>query len=42
MRVSPGKDATEVANFMVKKLTENPPYGAKVTAKVANKGNGWC
>jgi len=27
---------------MVKKLTENIPYGAKVTANAVNSGNGWC
>lgn len=36
MRVSPGKDAGEVRDIMIKKLTENPPYGAKITATVAN------
>jgi acetylornithine deacetylase/succinyl-diaminopimelate desuccinylase-like protein len=42
MRVSPGLEANKVRDMMIQKLTENPPYNAKITAQFVNSGNGWC
>jgi len=42
MRLPPTLDSKKADEIMVKKLTENPPYNAKVTAKANESGCGWA
>jgi len=41
LRTVPGMDAREVGRLIVKKLTNRPPYGVKVTAKVTGTTPWW-
>jgi hypothetical protein len=41
MRICPAMEAEKAKDIMVKKLTENLPYNAKITANVVSVGNGW-
>ena len=42
MRLCPTFDPLVAKEIMLKKLTENIPYNAKVTVTVPNQGSGWC
>jgi acetylornithine deacetylase/succinyl-diaminopimelate desuccinylase-like protein len=42
MRLCPQMDAAKAKEIVVKKLTEDVPYGAKVTIGAGHSGNGWC
>lgn len=41
MRLCPAMNAKEAEEIIVKKLTENVPYNAKVTLSKGHAGNGW-
>lgn len=41
IRLPPTKNAGEAKDYIVKKLTENPPYNAKVTVTNAMSGQGF-
>jgi acetylornithine deacetylase/succinyl-diaminopimelate desuccinylase-like protein len=41
LRTVPNMDAREAGFLVVKKLTRNPPYGAKVTAKITGSTPWW-
>jgi len=40
-RLCPAFNAKEAENILTKLLTEDPPYGAKVTVTGGHTGNGW-
>lgn len=42
MRLPPNIDPAVAEAAMIKKLTENVPYNAKVTLKCGHTGSGWC
>jgi acetylornithine deacetylase/succinyl-diaminopimelate desuccinylase-like protein len=42
MRLPPNMDPAKAQAAMEKKLTEDVPYGAKVTLKTGHSGSGWC
>jgi len=42
MRLPPAMDPAHAQAVMTKKLTENVPYGAKVTLGGGHAGSGWC
>ena len=41
LRTVPNMDGADVGRLLVKRLTKNPPYGAKVTAKVTGNSPWW-
>lgn len=41
LRIPPIKDAADAQNSLAKLLTENPPYGAKVTLHFEEPATGW-
>jgi len=41
IRLCPAADSHAHKEIIVKKLTENVPYGAKVTVVGDHSGNGW-
>ena len=42
MRLCPITDPNKAVELMKKKLTEDVPWGAKVTIKNSHGGSGWC
>ena len=42
LRLPPNADPAEKQEILLKKLSENVPYGAKVTIKGGHTGQGWC
>lgn len=42
MRLSPIADPKKAEEIIIKKLTTNVPYNAKVTLKSGHAGAGWC
>jgi hypothetical protein len=42
MRLSPSMDPTKAQEIMIKKLTTDVPYNAKVTISGDHTGSGWC
>jgi len=42
VRLPPVMKPSEATAIITKKLTENVPYGAKVTVKGGHEGSGWC
>ena len=42
LRLPPGLDCHKATDILIKKLTTNVPYNAKVTATGGDPGNGWC
>ena len=42
VRLPPVMKPSDATAIITKKLTENVPYGAKVTVKGGHEGSGWC
>ena len=42
MRLPPTLDSKKADEIIIKKLTENPPYNAKIVAKANESGCGWA
>ena len=42
LRLPPGLDPAKASDALIKKLTTDVPYNAKVTAEGGHAGSGWC
>lgn len=42
LRLPPNSDPAKIEALLVKKVTENVPYGCKVEVTTGHAGQGWC